>query len=142
MITCVTGDLDPADNRGLPAPHYVVDDDASASAGKYYIAYDEHASRTFQGDALARASIVVDDDDQAVNATTRGAWRTVKSGTLSATTLVADSGAGYKVADGCASLACEPAWLSFAPSNLTLAGVYELAVHVPAFDAEAEVRVT
>ena len=139
-ITCVTGDLYPGDNRGLPEPHYVVDDDASA-AGKFYIAYDEHADRTFQGDALARASIVVDDDDKAVNATARGAWRSVRPGALSAATLAADSGSGYKVADGCASLACEPAWLSFAPPNLTLAGVYELAVHVPAFDAEAEVGV-
>ena len=135
-ITCVTGDLYPRDNKGLPEPHYVAEETwaKAAATGKYYIAYDEHSKRTFGGDRLARASLVVDNNATATRATARGPWRSVSL--LAELTDVVER--DYLVADACDSLACEPSWISFAPPNLTLAGVYEIAVHVPPFDAEAE----
>ena len=135
-ITCLTTDPYPNDDSGVPEPHYVADDNwaAAAAAGKYYIAYDEHAARTFGGDALARASLIVDNDASATRKTARGPWRSVSVPDESSS----DYGGGYLVADGCNELSCEPAWISFAPHNLALSGVYELAVHVPPFDAELE----
>ena len=116
-ITCVTTDPYPNDDSGVPEPHYVADDNwaAAAAAGKYYIAYDEHAARTFGGDALARASLIVDNDASATRKTARGPWRSVSLPDESSSDYVR---ARYLVADGCDELSCEPAWISFAPPNL------------------------
>ena len=126
-ITCVTADLYPNDDSGVPEPHYVADDNwaAAAAAGKYYIAYDDHAARTFGGDALARASLIVDNDASATRKTARGPWRSVSLPGESSSEDVVER--GYLLVDGCDKLPCELSCISFASPNLTLSGVYELA---------------
>ena len=38
QVTCVTGDLDAADEHGAPSAHYARDDDGAARASKPYVA--------------------------------------------------------------------------------------------------------